>query len=431
MKRRILTLGLVFCGMSVSLHATEQEMQQALALWQQQYAEYQAALSIAKTDEQRAKLPPPSAEDIVPALWKAVRRQTGTREEALPPSARRDRKDGARTRKVDTYEYEEEWAAPAVVWFVNHPEALAKHFEKNPARLSSIAEALLDSILRVHFNNPIVAEVCPKLAESTNAKVYEIVEKIYARNPSAATRGCAALALSIMLESPSIAAAEGGHARARGKRLYFLRQALNLAPDDATFGSVPLTQVAMEQIYRLRNLAIGSIPPQFSVTDQQGKSVTFPIQGKANLIFFWSPSDDLGLSIMSKQSALRKKYPNLELCPIVPHSDADEWRTILQNNGIETCYMDDANGTVGVNYRVNRLPTAVLVSDSSRILFIGYPNMELQTALDSFFETYAPQKSPQSPSPAQQTPPAPQAPSAPINHDAPPALREMPTMDWE
>lgn len=366
--------------------AGEKEMNRALARWHQQVAEYQAALKYAENDARRAEIPPPSPHDIAPALWKAVSATTGTREEQTTPTIRKKgQRPAAQTRKVKTYEFDQEWAAPAVVWFINYPEAFAKLFENDAANMSVYADALLNSMLRVHYINPIVADACPKLAESTSDKVREIVEKIYNNNASANARACAALTLSTMLANPTLAAAEGGAGPARSKRIYYIKQALNIASGDTMYGAQTLTNAAEEQIYRLRNLSLGTIPPQIKVITQGGQTTVFPIPGKPNLIFFWSSTEDVGLSIMSKQQALTEQYPELVLCPIVANGNHEEWLRMLSSNGIRTCYMDDSKGSAGLLYRVSMLPMVVLLNERARIVYIGYPDMQLQAALDNLF----------------------------------------------
>ena len=399
---------------SAVCRAGEKEMRQALDLWAQQMAEYQAALSVAG-ERDRATLPPPVPDDVAQALWKAVRGQTGTRD-VVSPGAKKGGKR-ARTQKAITYEFEEEWAAPAVFWFIQYPDAFAKVFEQNPARLPKFAEAMLDALSRKHFAHPMVGQICPKIAESANTRMLEIAEKIYTRNSNPTARACAAMAMSIMLSNPALSSSEGGNARTRSKRVYYIKQALNIAPNDTMFGDISLTQAASEQIYRLRNLSIGVVPPQFNVHGIDGKPHTFPVPGKPNLLFFWSPSEEVGRSLMSKLEAMQKKYPQLEICPIVPEGDDEAWHTMLAENGITTCYMDDAQGSTGMAYRVQQLPTAVLVDAHARILYIGFPDMQLQAALDSCMEQAAKQ-------PLPQPPPAPPAP--PAANDTAPALREMP-----
>ena len=394
--------------------ASEREMNRVLGQWQQQMAEFEAALSVADSEERRAMITPPSPEEIAPALWRSISGVTGTKRQL----SKAEKKSAADIRANRAYEFEQEWAAPAVVWFINHADAFANLFRNDATSRIFFAEALLNSVLNTHFASPIIAEACPKLAESTSEKVFNIVEKIFTHNTAPAARACAALTLSSMLANPSLSASEGGDARVRSKRIYYIKQALSTAPGSTMYGSMSLTQAATEQIYHLRNLSTGAVPPQFQVTTQEGATATFPVQGKANLIFFWSPEEDTGLSIMRKQLALKTRYPELVLCPIVPHSSREEWQSMLSTNNITTCYMDDEKGTVGLSYRVSMLPMVVLVNERSRILYIGYPNMQLQTALDNLFSD----KAAAGAKPAQ-APPAPEPEGA---SDTPPALRPMP-----
>lgn len=383
--RKRLIAAVLGCAMAGEcLLAGEAEMNRALARWQQQVAEYQAAVKLA-TEEQRAAIPAPSPDDIAPALWKAVRSVVGTREESVAAPRKAGQRATRQKRKVQVYEFEQAWAAPAVVWFLNYPEAFAKLFGDDAQSTATYAEAILKAVKNEHYVSPLMAEACPKLAESTSELAIDVVKKIYEQNSSADARASAALTLSIILANPALAASEGGAAQARSKRVFYLRQALRLAGDNATYGDMPLTTAAEEQVYRLRNLSVGMIPPQFTVTAMDGRQVRFPQQGKPNLIFFWSSGEDTGLRMMSKQRALLAQYPGLLLCPVVLHDDRENWLRMLQDNGIDTCYMDTAEGTAGVAYRVNMLPMAVLLNERSRIVYIGYPDMQLQTALDNLY----------------------------------------------
>ncbi len=402
------------------LHAGEQEMKAALDMWAQRQAEYKAVLSVATTQQQRDSIPEPSASEVAPALWKAIRKQTGTRAQA--PQARAG-SGHAMQGTVATHEFDEPWAAPAVVWFLNHPETLAKMYENSPQKLAMYAKALLEAVRYRHYNSPLIGEACAKLAENNGSDVYEVLQKVYERNTTPAARAAAALAMSIMLANPAVAGEEGGLARARAKRIYLIRQALNLAPQDAMFGAVNLTDAASELIYRITQLEEGAIPPRLKLTDPQGKERLFPEVGKVNLIFFWDPSEDVGMTIMQKQAALLQQYPDLVLCPVVVNGEREGWLRMMQNNGIKICYMDDEQGTSGRAYRVEHLPHAVLVNEHARVLYHGYPNMQLQAALDNWKNMSKQRKKTSlSPEPAPQTQPDA---NQPTDHPVPP-LREMP-----
>lgn len=425
-------------GMAPAM-ADEKAMQDALSCWQQRLTEYEAAVSMAQTDEQRAAIAEPDGADEAAALWKSICTKTGERDEWVEPTAE-ERMQGVKpgTRKVSTYAFEEAWAAPAVFWFINRPQQLAALFQGKPRQLSFYADALLKSIDKRHYNSPHIAVACAKLAESPSVRIYKILEKVYTRNQDATARGCAALAMSLMLTNPTIAAAEGSETVARGKRIFFLKQALNLTPEKTRFGNATVTDVAAELAYVLRHLSVGCIPPQINVRDMEGKEHTMPTPGKTTLLFFWSVEEEVGCRMVAKGDSLKKQYPGLEFCPITVHQEAESWSTRLQELGVEHSYMDKAENTGGMAYRVRQLPTAVLINERCQILYIGYPDMKLQTALTAHYNDNVmsgsrvrvgtptqqedePIIQPGSqPSPAQPTP-APMQPS-----DEAPALRDMP-----
>jgi len=411
---------------AATAQADEAAMKKALAEWEQQMTEYRAAWKVAKTDGQREALKLPDGYDVAKKLWKAVNHKTGEREEWVRPSAA-ERMHGATDEKkmTPTYEFEQPWAAPAVAWFINRPQAFAHVFGDKQRQISYFANALLESVSRVHYSHPAIAEACAKMAESPSVRVYEMLEKIYARNQAPAARANAALAMSIMLGNPAITSAEGSNAMARSKRVYYLKQALNLAPDDARFGNTSLSEACIEVAYVLRRLTTGAVPPQLTLTNSRnGEQASFPVSGKPNLIFFWSPMEMNGLKLVSKTEQLLQQYPGLEFCPITAYGETEEWQAMLKENGVPFCYMDDEQGTAAKDYRITQLPTAVLVNDKCRILYIGYPGLQLQTALDQYFNAEGDKKDRVL---IGEEPPAIQQPAQPAqSSDDAPALRDMP-----
>lgn len=368
-------------------HATEPAMRSALNKWEQQMSEFRAATQVARTEEQRAALKMPDGTDMAAEIWRSVNRKTGERMQLVRPSDY-ERMRGAKDehKKVPSYEFDEPWAAPAVVWLMNHPQAFAGIYKGRERQVSYYANALLESIERLHYSSPHMAEVCAKLAESQSVRTYELLQKIYTRNQDLTSRANAAMAMCILLSNPTIQAAEGSAAMARSKQLYYLRQAVSISPENAMFGSTTLSEAAIEMAYVLRRLSVGCIPPRLKVIGMDGQPAIFPVTEKANLLFFWSPSEPLGLDIVRKQAQLAEQYPGLVFTPITVHAQQQEWVDALKEQGIvANCFMDDAENSGGKAYRITQLPTAVLIGKDSRILFIGYPGLPLQTALDNLF----------------------------------------------
>lgn len=358
--------------------ATEEAMNQALKAWNARLNEYKAAVQQAPTEEAKAAVAMPDGLDIAPALWQSVCGVTASRQE----EARGKKKGEKQLRTVHSYEFEKAWAAPAVVWFLNHPEALTAAIGADkPAQITAFTQLLAKSLNDTHFANPAVAGVCATLSAGTSVDEYDTLEKIYTRNQDPEARACAAMAMSLILSNPMVQGIAGSEAMVRGKRVYYLKQALLLSKEETDFGGVPLAEVAKEQTYRLRRLSQGCVPPQMKLRDTQGKEHTFPETGKMNLLFFWSPEESVGSSLMPRLAELQKKYPEMVICPISPAPADSEAEQPAAPEGM-TLYMDDAKGTAGRDYRINVVPTAVLLAPNSTILYIGYPDMRLQTALE-------------------------------------------------
>ena len=358
--------------LSLSATATEEDMQQALKEWAQQVAAYEEAVKNANDDMARAAIDLPSGRDIAPKLWQAINGRTGTRANEKGKGS------------IPTFEFEKSWALPAIVWILEHPQAFTAAFtEEEQAQLTYFGNALVDSLMRVHFSHPGIGAAVPSLSITSSVREYELLQKIYQRNQHKPARACAALGMSIMLNNPMVSSIEGSEAMARGKRLYYLKQSILLSDKDTTFGTRPITEVAMEQAYFLRHLAVGCVAPQLKVMDTEARAHTFPVPGKVNLLLFWSPAEAVGASMMCDIEKLKIQYPELEVCPVMPHAAPEDRQKALEELGVNFTYVDDAKGTAGVTYRIEELPTAILVGKHSKILYSGYPDMKLQTALQT------------------------------------------------
>lgn len=407
-------------GLTLAASGTEEAMQQALNLWQQQVADYQAALDAAPGDDARAAITPPNGRDIAPVLWQSINARTGTR---LNPKGKG---------RIPTFEFERPWALPAIIWILEHPQAFTAAFtEDEQAQLTYFGNALVDSLIRVHYTNPGIGAACASLSATSSVREYELLQKIYQRNQNREARACAALGMSLMLNNPMVSSIEGSDSMARAKRLYYLKQAILLTERDTKFGNSPLTETAMEQAYFLRHLAAGCIAPQLQVKDQQGVTHRFPVTGKPNLLIFWSPADSASSAMVRDLDKLKAQYPDVEICPIMPYADAETQQAALQELGIPASYTDDAEGTAGTSYRVNQLPTAILISKQSTILYGGMPDMKLQNALESISAAARQSEGPKiyiKEAPVQNAAPVIQpgsTPKAPTD-DSVPGLRDMP-----
>ena len=427
--KRTLSLALTALCAAPAAWGTEEAMNAALSQWQQRMAEYEAAVQRAETPEARATVALPDGYDIAPALWQSINAKTGSRIEETKL------RKGSKKQVVDTYEFEQAWAAPAVVWMLNHPQAFAAVFGGKTKRVSFFADALLSSMNNTHFSHPSAAELCPTLANGGGMREYEILQKIYNRNNDKNTRACAALAMSLLLNnSEMMAGVEGSESMARAKRVYYLKQALLLADEQTQFGPAALNEVAETQVYYLKNLAVGARPPHLQLKDLQNRDITFPEAGKVSLLLFWSPDEPTGAAMAANAAKLEQQYPGLNVVPVMPAAD-EEQRSHPEESGVNTA-VDDADGSAGKAYRITAVPTAVLVGKQGTVLYYGAPNIQLQAALNAALKSekaaaaaakprvIIQETVPQAPAAPPAASPAPQP--APAEDEAAPGLRTMP-----
>ena len=402
--------------------ATESAMKQALARWQQQVNQYEEAVKNAPSDDARASLTPPDGRDIAPMLWQSINGRTGTR------------KNEKGIESIPTFEFEKSWALPGIVWILEHPQAFTAAFnEDEQDQLNYFSTAIISSLQRVHYHNPEVGAIAPSISLSASVRDYEILRKIYEKNRNKEARAAAAMGMSLMLNNPVITSVEGSEAMARAKRLYYLKQSLLLGSKDSMFGKQKLVDVALDQAYFLKHLAPGAIAPMLKLKDAQGETHQFPTPGNNTLLLFWSPDSHLSVDMLRDVDKFRTQYPEVEICPIMPFCTAEEQQDTLNNLGIDSSYLDDANGTASTTYRIISTPSVILINKQCRILYGGAPDIKLQTALESLCAKNAVPPKGKRPkvniehreTPVLQTKPTPAQPAQPQD-DTVPGLREMP-----
>ena len=415
-----------------SLMAGEAEMNRLLSDWQQQVNDWRNAVQAASTPEAKAAVPAPDAAALAPSLWMSISAQTGNRRETVVRGKGKKRREEQVT--VPAYEFDQPWALPGIMWFLQHPESLSAAFDEDRQnQVEFYVDAIAKALSRVHFSNPLIRDICPVMALNSGVREYELMQKIYNRNQDNTTRATAALSLSLMLNNPMISGVEGSAAMVRGKRIYYLKQALLLGDPNTPFGNSTLGEVAAEQTYRLRYLSEGCIPPQLRLHATDGRTISCPQEGKLNLLLFWSPEDATGAGMVAQLDKLKEKYPELVVTPIAPFQTPEALQQTVP--GMEQSLVDDAGGSAVVAYRVSSLPTAVLISKRSTILYIGTPGVQLQTALDAAVKSQQGNRPKVLIEPEEKETPviqpgsrpktAEDVPASPQNA-VPPALREMP-----
>lgn len=411
---------------ALPLQADEKSMNEALAQWEQEQSEYRAALKVTTDEAERQKLlsSDPRGSETAKKLWKAIFYKTGTREVTEASTAPSSRFDKPKTKKIAVYAYEEPWAAPAVAWLLSNPETLYNLVAKQ--QVSHVAAALLSTIEKTHYKHPSMAQICAPLSALSSLQAYECLKKIYFNNPDARARANAAIGLSIMLDKAQIRSVEGSEEMADAKRIDYIKNALNIAPEGCMFGNKRIEEVAIELVHNISKLSPGRIPPQVTVVENgpKGKSHTFPTSLKAQILLFWSPLNSDSIALMLRAQELADKYPNIDIIPICAKCEPEALSMAYENEGIQMPTYLDQTGTAFGEYRIQAVPTVALISHKSQLIYLGYPDFNFQAKINAYLQSLE----------AQPSAPAPAAPAEPRTQaedegdsQAPP-LREIPAL---
>ncbi len=399
------------------VQASEQGMKEALKQWDQEMSEYQAAVDNTKDEAQRNILlaNPPSGESIAKKLWKETYYRIGTREiTEKKTSAPKNRFDIAKVKKIPVYAYEETWAAPAIAWWLTHPQALGSILTQQ--QCSRVIAAMIDSIERSHFDKPCMADVCAPLSSLSSMQAYECLKKIHMRNTDMAAKANAAMGLSLMLNKAPIRSIEGSEEMADAKRIYYIKEALSIAPKDCLFGNARIEVTANEQIHLVTKLAPGRVPPQISVMDGEKRQLMFPIPNQAQILLFWSPDHQESIALLRRSGDLAAKYPQIKIIPIAVGVDQDGIKQCYELQGITIPSYSDQDAAAAKEYRVAALPYVAFLGNENTLVYLGYPDLNFQSKITSYLQN----------KPAVTAPAA--APSPQGEDSEVPAIREMPQL---
>ncbi|MFI3243248.1 MAG: hypothetical protein R3Y56_03225 [Akkermansia sp.] len=412
-----LAISLIAAGFA---HANEQGMKSALAQWDQEISEYQAALANTTEEGQRNILlaNPPTGDSIAQQLWKETYYRIGTREITEKKThAPKNRFDIPKVKKIPVYAYEEPWAAPAVAWWLTHPHALTGILTQQ--QCSRVIAAMIDSVERTHFDKACMADVCVALSSLSSMQAYECLKKIQIHNPDAAAKANAAMGLSLMLNKAPIRSAEGSEEMADAKRIYYIKEALSIAPKDCMFGHARIEVTANEQIHLVTKLAPGRVPPQVDVLDAEKRQLMFPIPNQAQILLFWSPEHAESIALLRRSGDLAAKYPQIKIIPIAVGADRDAVKQCYEAEEITIPSYSDQDSAAAKEYRVGVLPYVAFIGDENTLVYLGYPDLNFQSKITSYLKD-------NSDKPALPVHPIPAA-EEPRNSDVP-QIRDMPEL---
>lgn len=348
MKRAFFTIAGA-CSLLGWAPADETGMKSVLADWQMRQSDWESALKTAESEEKKGELMEnrPNAVPVARELWKQVGRDLQKPETQQP------------------------YLLPAVVWFLDHPQAVAQAFPNGDVA-RKIVVLCLDSLENTLFREKGAGKAAYALSNSRDLRCRVILEQIKDYNQFPEDQGLAALGLAmVMKETTGMLQDDIRLVAARGK---LLKDAI-IKCYDSDFGPVPVQHLVKEELYEIRNLNIGQTGPNISLpSTATGAEVTVPAGDKPVLVVFWDPRDMRSVQFLQKAASLRKEFPGLTVMPVAPGKSEDVKKALL-NLKVDLPSLVDEKAAAFKDYRVMFTPRVYLLDPAGKILLRGMPDM--------------------------------------------------------
>lgn len=329
--------------------ADEAGMKNALADWQMRQSDWESAFKTAESDEKRAELikSRPDAVPVARELWRQV---------------------GRALQKPET---QKPYLLPAVVWLLDHPQAVAQAFPNGDVA-RRIVVLCLDSLENTLFREKGAGKAAYALSNSRDLRCRVILEQIKDYNQFPEDQGLAALGLAmVMKETTGMLQDDVRLVAARGK---LLKDAI-IKCYDSSFGPVPVQKLVKEELYEIRNLNIGQTGPKISLpSSATGEEVTLPSGDKPVLVVFWDPRDARSVQFLQKAVSLRDEFPGLAVMPVAP-GNSENVKKALLNLKMDIPSLVDEKAAAFKDYRVMLTPRVYLLDSAGKILMRGAPDM--------------------------------------------------------
>lgn len=176
-------------------------------------------------------------------------------------------------RDLQKPETQKPYLLPAVIWFLDHPQAVAQAFPNGDVA-RKIVVLCLDSLENTLFREKGAGKAAYALSNSRDLRCRVILEQIKDYNQFPEDQGLSALGLAmVMKETTGMLQDDVRLVAARGK---LLKDAI-IKCYDSSFGPVPVRNLVKEELYEIRNLNIGQTGPKISLpSTATGAEVTVP-----------------------------------------------------------------------------------------------------------------------------------------------------------
>ncbi len=182
-------------------------------------------------------------------------------------------------------------------------------------------------------------------------------------------RGVAAVALALVLSEL------GDTGRNNARRLSLVKEAI-IHAKDVKLGGTDVGEVAMEIVYRLKNLTKNCMAPAVVGVDSSGAKVSLSqYKGKVVMLVFWSSfdlSNDKTIELLALMRNVEKQYLGKQFALIGVNRDQIGNLRELEKGGVTTrVNVSDPQQAIFKKYRVGTPPHCYVIDQLGKIQFSG------------------------------------------------------------
>ncbi|MDR3565645.1 MAG: TlpA disulfide reductase family protein [Negativicutes bacterium] len=169
-----------------------------------------------------------------------------------------------------------------------------------------------------------------------------------------------------------------------GKRFFVVVGLVVVVALGLWFIATPRTEVPVKPPATETGVATGKVAPHFSLTDLSGKTVPVGAAGRVTILNFWATWCPPCREEMPQLQQFVQKNPGVAFYAINIQEPAAKVGAFLEQNHFSMPVLLDSDGAVATTYRVNAIPTTVILDKDGVIRFRkagGVTQAELEGAI--------------------------------------------------
>lgn len=281
----------------------------------------------------------------------------------------------------------EDWSIPYAAFFLNITRNLTiVGADGNVAPgFTEERQRIVEIFTKNHLKKPGIGPFCIALADSGEPHALPLLEKIITENPDDLTKGVAALGASLLLKNL------GDAPEVMKKRLNYLRVAIINAADQ-NIGGISVADIASDELYIIRYLSKGRVPPDFSGADVAGRVVRLSdFKNKITIVLFWDAKTADTDKVIQLTNRLVDKYVGkpVAILGVTPESLA-RIRELQADGSIKWNNIIDPADKIAGEYKITARPLAIVLDEKGIIEYTGSMGSFVDLTVDALLQGDAP-----------------------------------------